>query len=121
MSATDWGVCPNCLRRHKEKIAKKRAELEGAYGVLPLVRFDELRTLVQAMEYERDHWDDDTHRTLREDYNGVGVDEDGEFSIVYIASCQACPFDYRYEFREQALTEDLITKFRRTETEDEIS
>lgn len=118
MSATNWAVCPNCLRRHAEKLARKKTELLPAYGVLPLEEFDVLRAEVQEMERAHDQWGRDRdHLTLREDYNRVGVDEGGDFSILYVASCQACPFDYRYEFTERALTDQLIEKYRRTETD----
>lgn len=112
MSATNWAVCPNCLKRQAMKIKKKTAEVQAAYGVRPLEEFEAAGNELRALLREFEHWGDTTeHHTLREDYNGVGVDESGEFSIVYVADCSVCPFHYKYEFREQAFTEEMAEKW----------
>lgn len=104
MSATDYGCCPQCWAKHLALIAEKKAALATAYGVLPLAEFDALRSEVQALEAKH-YWDTD-FVTMREDYNGVGVDENGVFSITYIASCDCCPFEYKFKAEEIAFKQD---------------
>ena len=63
--------------------------LADDYGKVPMeewrVRYDELHT---PLDFEE---------TMREDYNGVGVDEVGMFHIHYHADCTDCTFAYAYD------------------------
>ena len=72
----------------RETWEKKKAELE------------ELRELLIQNRMEQ---------TLREDY-GFGFDVDGEFYVVYSASCQApgCDFHYQYKHHEPVSMDETI-------------
>ena len=107
MSASNWRACPQCLARMEARAREKRVWLNDQYGKVDRetwekkkAELEELRELLIQNRMEQ---------TLREDY-GFGFDVDGEFYVVYSASCQApgCDFHYQYKHHEPVSMDETI-------------
>jgi hypothetical protein len=97
MSASNWRICPNCARLASAKDRTKQQELLAVYGKVSQAKFETLfkecaKGPMQVGE-----------ANLREDYE-VGVNLDGEFSILYTCYCEVCKFGFEYKRSENILT-----------------
>lgn len=96
MSADRWGVCPNCKKIHDGKAKYETDRLAGMYGKVPVDEFltrKKTHDTLVAMPLPN---------TLREDW-GVGMDEDGNFSFEYYASCKECGWEFSYKYEQDAM------------------
>ncbi len=78
MSASNWRICPVCLKRAKE-------ELEDAFDKLSEDEYNELK---EKVNNPYNHYE-----TLREDYeHNTKIDDDGNviLSIYYSIQCEHC-------------------------------
>lgn len=93
MGASNWRVCPACLKRDNEKKAVLEQKIKDSYGKIPLDEWNKLQA--QAARYPA------LGETLREDYE-IGTKADGTFFVSYGASCEAfgCRYDTRYDHTE---------------------
>ena len=92
MSANNRAVCPKCAAKRDAEIRAERAEIDAAYGKVPVGEYlDRLNKheLRRAKE---------PFATLREDYETYGA-ETGIVIYVYSASYKVCGLsaDGRYE------------------------
>lgn len=94
MSANNWRTCLKCEALHNEEIETFSAQVEDAYGKIPVADWDALRGTLSAMQNES------RSETFREDYE-LGVWSDGTFSVSYSGSCDTCGFKYRYQFEDE--------------------
>ena len=77
MSANNWAKCPRCADN-----------IEYKYGKISLSEFKKLLENEKSIGYE----------TLREDYE-IGI-YNGKFFISYLAHCNRCGFEFKYEYEE---------------------
>jgi len=96
MSADRWGVCPNCKRIHDDKAAKEAKRLEGMYGKVSIDEFLTRKKTHDALVNAP------MPTNLREDW-GVGMDEDGNFSFEYYASCRECGWEFSHKHEQKAV------------------
>ncbi len=94
MSANDWSICPRCKAKAEAAKAKRLKDVELAYGKSSRADYDLARDNARNQEPLKD--------TLREDWE-IGIDEDGEFHVIYKAACSKCDFSYRFEDKRQIL------------------
>jgi hypothetical protein len=87
MSADNWTICPKCKFNDIDALTKKQREVTASYGVIPA---DEYRDAVKGLR----EWPK-LDATMREDYE-QGIDNDGEYSCSYRASCQKCGFSFSF-------------------------
>lgn len=87
MSADNWTTCPKCKIKHEEQLAADQRRVSSSYGRVPAEKYVEaVRKLENPKQLEQ---------TLREDYS-QGIDENGEYSCSYGASCQECGFSFSF-------------------------
>jgi len=91
MSANNWTVCPECLRKAKARKEKLGRDLLDLYGEIPPDRWAELNDECNAPILTSD--------TLREDYE-LGI-LDGEFYVYYSGKCDVCGFEFKYKHEEK--------------------
>lgn len=97
MSASNWRMCPRCIARVKAERAATAELAEQAYGVQPIEEFLKLREeALKPIQLDA---------TMREDYNGIGVQEDGVFRVSYRSYCDSCGFSF--DFTHEQPTEAL--------------
>lgn len=78
MSATNWDTCPRCLAERKAAQSQLHKDAKASYGK------------VSAVEYH----------SLREDYE-IGITDEGEFYVIYRASCEQCDFAHEFKHEEK--------------------
>jgi len=98
MSASNWGACPECLKREVRKCKDLIDSVSNAYAAVSEEEYLKMRDEALSTSTEK-HED-----TLREDYE-IGVDSNGEFTIYYRCSCEKCGFEFNFEERKM-VTED---------------
>ena len=94
MSADNWAVCPRCKKVRATDLADIERRVAESYGTVPVEEFDAARDRLaeaQAAPVER---------TFREDYE-VGVEEDGEFYVIYRGGCRECGLTHEYRYTDQ--------------------
>ena len=82
MSASNWAICPRCLRRAKKAWAENHQRIMDQYGRVPVDEFDALRDAEGSV-------DEESFRTFREDYEIYGA-EDGTVTVSYSGGCSVC-------------------------------
>lgn len=82
MSASNWAICPRCLHEADKAVAAQRAELEAAYGKVPIDEFDQRRAAIKPVDPE-------AYRTFREDYEFYGATT-GVLKMYYKGQCSDC-------------------------------
>jgi hypothetical protein len=80
------------MQQAKKQQAADREAVEAVYGTIPSHEYASRR----QNAYEPVALDS----TMREDYE-LGVDDDGEFSISFSASCSTCGYRFMFETTEQ--------------------
>lgn len=90
MSADRWSVCPRCEHGRLEVIADRQAELDAAYGQLPLAEFDALRAAQEQRCATR------LEPTFREDWEFYGL-EDCAVTVEYRGQCRTCALTVRID------------------------
>lgn len=88
MSASNWAICPRCLKRERERIAELQERASKGYGALPLAEFDVLRAEAAKP------LDEEKFRTFREDYEFYGADEG---TATYGGSCSVCKVELAFK------------------------
>jgi hypothetical protein len=87
MSASNWDVCPKCL-----KLA--RTAVDTQYGKITKEEYDLLKEKLEKLENNTDH-------TLREDYcQGINNDKE-EYFVEYGCRCDECGFSFSYAHKEK--------------------
>lgn len=107
MSADNWRVCPKCtaksLAGYDEKVKQldeATKKIQEAYGRVPL---EEYMTLINKTDKSvQDIEVLELEDTLREDYE-IYIDDAGEFSVNYSASCSVCKFSFTFKHTQKAL------------------
>ena len=92
MSASNWAVCPRCVKILDEKLEAQRAQVEASYGVVPVEQFEQARKHLAKAEAA------EPPRTLREDYEIYGA-RDGVVIVEYGCSCTACGLSTEFTYR----------------------
>lgn len=96
MSADNWMECPKCKAEAASERLKNIEFLKQQYGKIPadvyMARMKEAEKMPLIDEEMREDWE-------------IGMDDDGEFSVGYSASCQSCGFTFCFEHSENALKE----------------
>lgn len=88
MSADNWTICPRCKIKREAACEKERARIQKLYGKVSAEEY------VDAVSNPK--FPPEVGQTLREDYR-IGVDEYGEWSMVYRCSCKECGFRFERE------------------------
>jgi len=96
MSADNWAICPNCLKKAEADLKSLQDDLNGLYGKIPPAEYME-RHATMPKEVEGEN-----HRTFREDYE-LGV-YTGQFTVNYHGHCSACGLKHEFNIT-QALGE----------------
>ena len=96
MSADNWAKCPRCAIKRDDDVAALSADLDAAYGVVPVEEFDRLRAERDTLAAT------ELKATFRADYEIWGV-EDGEFHVSYSGGCSVCKL--KHEFRHSETLE----------------
>jgi len=91
MSADNWAICPKCEKLEKESINLKRKKADDSYGKVSKEEYEMLN--FEASQTPQ------LHQTLRENYE-IGINENGEFMIVYRCSCKTCGFSKNFRHEE---------------------
>lgn len=94
MSADNWGVCPRCYKKHKEKIQQKQEEFDEQYGRVSQEDYIQMNNFLTNLIRSG------VPDNLREDYE-VGLEKDGEFSIGHWCQCSDCGFHFSFRHEEQ--------------------
>lgn len=100
MSADNWSYCAHCVALAMDAHAAKMAEVEEAYGVLPLAEWEALRAKVPV---EFDAEAAGISKTVREDYEcGIWGGDTArsaaaEFYVVFKAHCNVCGAGVEFE------------------------
>jgi hypothetical protein len=93
MSADNWVICPECLKRLQQTRQLAINEASLLYGEVPAEQFIQNLAKAEALP-ER------PEITLREDYE-LGMSDDGEFSVNYSCRCTDCDFRHIFKISEQ--------------------
>lgn len=97
MSADNWSICPKCRKQKKAEADKQMTAAKASYGKVSADEYE------RKMKAARELIDLDLEDTLREDWE-LGIDDDGEVSINYRASCEVCDFEYTFKHEEKLKT-----------------
>ena len=89
MSADNWGICPQCVKNFKKSKPKYGEVSEAEY-----------LNFVNREEVQEGY----PEETLREDFS-IGTDKQGEFAIYYKCHCDRCGFKFKFNHKEQLITE----------------
>ncbi len=93
MSADNWRVCPRCeiLADEEQRLAEEG--LGDLYGKIQPEEY--------VREFNKVKFSKETDKeSLREDYE-IGLDEDGEFYVIYHCGCSECGFEFEYKHTEK--------------------
>jgi hypothetical protein len=82
MSASNWEICPACLKKAVMAAAAERERVMGLYGTVSVEEFDAARAALKTVDPE-------DHRTFREDYEFYGA-ASGTVNASYSGACTAC-------------------------------
>ena len=94
MSADNWGICPRCNATKRAEYVRREKAVTAAYGAVSVAEFDAMRADLKAFD------DEPVKQTLREDYE-VGLDEDGEFYVIYKGHCRECGLSHEFRHEER--------------------
>ena len=94
MSASNWTECPKCKAKAE---AERLARIESVKQLYGKISPEEFVSRAAKAEH-RELLDDD----LREDWE-IGMNDDGNFSVGYYASCNCCDFTFKFKHEERAL------------------
>lgn len=102
MSANRWAACPQCTKEFEIKRQKEIKRLSESYGKVPEDVY--LKNIKELEELEAiDPDENDDMQTMREDGDGCWIDSDGNFRIIFRASCTKCNFTFEYEHEQKLL------------------
>lgn len=93
MSADNWDTCPKCKRTREASIEKCKAKCEQSYGKVSAQEYLTLLANLDAKKAEK------PAHSLREDYQ-IGIDDKGEFYVLYKCRCQQCDFAFEYKHEQ---------------------
>ena len=82
MSASNWAVCPRCLRRATVAHDKQVVTVMATYGTVTVEEFDQARAAIEPVR-------DADYATFREDYEIHGA-ETGTVKVGYAGECDTC-------------------------------
>ena len=134
MSASNWTICPNCIKLHKEEkikfLDKYKAKIDSfvlaklikaiddkiewmeSYSDDGFEQDEDIIKLIEERDYEIEDYlycsDSDGSCTVREDYE-QGIDDNGNAWVSYGASCQKCDLD------RDINVEGITKEFKHTE------
>jgi len=93
MGATNYRLCPACVKRDQEKLEALTRQLEATYGKIPLGEWNEIQAKIKHHP--------SLGETLREDYE-LGTQVIGTFFVNYRAFCESpeCDYDVSYDHAE---------------------
>jgi len=86
MSATNWAVCPNCVKQEIEFQNQEKKNAQEAYGKVSEAEYNEMKARADTPRKL-------TAEHLREDYE-VWIDKDLVFHFSYGCSCEVCGFTF---------------------------
>lgn len=86
MSATNWRICPNCVKQEMEFQEQERENARKAYGKVSEAEYNEMKARAETPR-------ELTAENLREDY-GAWIDGDFVFHFNYGCSCEVCGFEF---------------------------
>lgn len=92
MSADNWVVCPECLKKARAKKTELDKAVKNAYGKVS--REEHRRLTLVADDFVVPNC-----RTFREDYE-IGIWE-GKFFIGYFGKCRECGLEKSFKHEEQ--------------------
>ena len=92
MSASNWGICPRCMRKVEQAQTDLLNRVETDYGK---VSADEYRELIERSSRPRE----EEETMLREDWE-ISIWDD-EFCVHYSASCEKCGFSHKFKHTEK--------------------
>lgn len=82
MSASNWAVCPRCVKRAETARAEQIAATGASYGKVPEQEYAEAVKAIRDVNPE-------DYRTFREDWEIYGASE-GTVTVSYGGSCDKC-------------------------------
>ncbi len=91
MSASNWAICPHCVKRAEDARAAQIAATGASYGTVPEQDYIEAVKAISDVRPE-------DYRTFREDYEIYGA-QDGEVIVDYAGSCEKCDAHLRFTDR----------------------
>ena len=91
MSATDWDVCPQCIKHNNKDILQAEQDLEDQYGKVDAKEYLRLKGKFDKRAVEV------LSPTLREDYY-QGISTEGKYEVSYRASCDKCGYSFNYKY-----------------------
>lgn len=89
MSADNWAQCPRCLAERRAEVARLEANVQEAYGKVPVAEFDALRARADTLGNAQ------LEASFREDYEVYGA-EDGVVRVDYSGNCQVCSLALKF-------------------------
>lgn len=92
MGADNWGECPRCFVKQKERYEDKQQAVIDGYGKVSSEEYEDLKAEA-AVEIAEEY-------TLREDYE-IGIMHDGEFYVIYKGKCTVCGFSHNFKHEEK--------------------
>lgn len=95
MSASNWDVCPKCVKAKEAADQKAKADVDAAYGKMKAADYLDLLKKTEAKCEEA------VPQTLREDWE-LGISSECKFYVIYKAECRECGFSHSYR-HEQAI------------------
>jgi hypothetical protein len=99
VNASNWAVCPKCLRKRREAVAKAEKKSSDSYGKVSKEAYQSLHKKAADLASEGQE------PTLQEDYE-LGIYEDGSFYVRYTANCEQCSFGHRFVHDEQVIPKE---------------
>lgn len=102
MGADRYSVCPRCESRKDRQMSADVSRLADAYGRLPLVEFDALRSEIEAYAAA------EIPQTLREYYEFTPPVGDGVLGIEYHADCGVCQLGFKISEERTLWTREEI-------------
>ena len=105
MSASNWAICPACQKNRENEIDEFEIKINDSYGKVPTKEYLELVAKSESLEAVINNPSLD----LREYYE-IGIDDNGEFYVIYNSSCEVCKFSYDYRFSQLVDFSKWITK-----------
>lgn len=88
MGASNWAICPRCVKRAEDARTAQIAATGASYGTVPEQDY------IEAVKAIRDVRPED-YRTFREDYEIYGV-RDGAVIVDYAGGCETCGLSLRF-------------------------
>lgn len=82
MSASNWAICPRCVRKAAANLKNVRAALLNSYGTIKAEEYEQALATIKDIDPE-------DFRTFRENYAFYGA-EDGVVKADYSGYCAEC-------------------------------